>query len=109
MRPGTLTTLGVQNSAVWIPDVYLNPFNISLQAVIANAPTYTVEYTNDDVFAPGFNPATANWTAVVGMAAAVASANATLISPVTGIRLRQTAGAAPNGVTLRIVQSGAVG
>lgn len=109
MRPGTLSTLGVQNSGVWIPDVYLNPFNLSLQAIIAGAPTYTVEYTNDDVFAATFNPATANWTPVAGMTAAVVSANATLISPVTGIRLRQTVGAGPNAVTLRIVQSGAVG
>lgn len=106
MRPGTLTTLGVQTTAVWIPDVYLNPFNISLQAVIANAPTYTVEYTLDDPFAAS---APVNWTPVTGMNAAVVSANATLISPVRGIRMRQTAGAGPNGVTLTIAQSGAVG
>lgn len=105
MRPGQLVTLGVQTTPIWIPDWYLNPFNVSLQAVIANAPTYTVEYTLDDPFSA---VAPVNWTAVVGMTAAVVSANATLISPVRGIRMRQTAGAAPNGVTLTISQSGAV-
>lgn len=106
MRPITLSTLGVQNTAVAPMDLYLTPFNVSLQAVITGAPTYTVEYTNDDVFSPTFNPATANWTPVAGMTAAVASANATLISPVTAIRMRQTAGAAPNAVQLRITQAG---
>jgi hypothetical protein len=109
MRPVYLNTSdasgGEQATPVCPPDIYLNPFNISLRADVTGVATYTVEWTNDDVFDPDFDPATAQWTAVVGMTDAVADANATLISPVRGIRMRQTAGA--GSVNLAIVQSGA--
>lgn len=109
MRPVYLQTSDAsgeeQITDVCPPDIYLNPFNISLRADVDGTVEYTVEWTNDDVFDPDFDPATAQWTAVAGMTAANADANATLISPVRGIRLRQTAGA--GSVNLAIVQSGA--
>lgn len=110
MRPVTLTTSdasgGEQATNVCPPDIYQRPFNISLFAEITGAATYTVEYTGDDVFASNFNPATAKWTAVTGMSAVSADSEATLISPVAGIRMRQTAGA--GSVRLRIIQAGAI-
>lgn len=108
MRPVTLTTSdasgGEKVSPVCPLDLYISPFNISLFAVITGAATYTVEYTGDDVYASSFNPATANWTGVTGMTAVSASTDATLISPVTAVRLRQTAGA--GSVALRVLQAG---
>jgi hypothetical protein len=110
MRPVYLTTTdasgGEQTTPVCPPDIYLNPFNISLRVDVTGTVAYTVEWTNDDVFDPNFDPATAQWTPVVGMTAAVADANATLISPVRGIRMRQSSG--DGSCNLAIVQSGAV-
>jgi hypothetical protein len=113
MRPITQTLSdasgGAKATPVIPPDQYLTPFNISLQVTVVGAATYTVEFTNDDVWAAGYDPngATANWTALTGMTGAAANANATIISPVTGIRMRQTAGA--GSTTLRVVQAGWLG
>jgi len=109
MRPITYSILNGPATGVPIPlDLYLNPFNVSLQVTITGAPTYTVEFTNDDVYSPTYNPASGNWTALAGMTAATANANATLISPATAVRIRQTAGVGPaNAVQLRVTQAGA--
>lgn len=111
MRPVTLTLSNAavveKKSPVCPPDIYLNPFSLSLQAVVTGAATYTVEWTQADVWAAGFDPdaATTIWNAVAGMDAAVANATATFNEPIRGLRMRQTAGA--GSVTLLIVQGGA--
>jgi hypothetical protein len=90
-------------------DIYLPNFLVSLRAIIRGTgldATYTVEWTQDDIWAVGYDPdaATSKWVAVVGMDAAVADAYATFNSPVRAFRIRQTAGADP--VELTIVQGG---
>lgn len=111
MRPIRQTTLGVTNTPVIPLDLYLVPFNVSLRAIITGAPTFTVEYTEDDVFASGYDPdaGTSKWKALDGMTDAVADAYALLVSPVTAVRMRQTVGAAPNGVALTVLQAGVMG
>lgn len=108
MRPITLTTSdasgGEQSTPVCPLDWRITPFQITLAADVTGTATFTVEYTSDDVFSATFNAATALWFPVTGMSAATADASATLISPVTAIRMRQTAG---NGsVRLRVQQAG---
>lgn len=110
MRPITQTLTDASGGAKATPvipcDLYLTPTNISLQVTVTGAATYTVEYTNDDVFAVGYNPnaASSQWTALTGMTAATANASTTIVSPVTAVRMRQTAGA--GSTTLRVVQAG---
>lgn len=108
MRPITLTTSdasgGEKSTPVCPLDLYISPFNVTLQTIVTGAVTYTTEYTKDDVWATTFNPATAQWTAITGMTASAASAEETLISPVTALRMRQTAGA--GSIVLRVLQAG---
>lgn len=104
MRPVTLQTSGVQDSPVCPMDLYIAPFQATITTVVTGAATYSVQWTLDDVWSPTFNPATAQWNPLVGMNAAVADAQETLISPVTAVRLIQTAGA--GSVVARIAQAG---
>ena len=110
MRPVTLTSSDASGGAITgapCPlDIYISPFQVTLQANVTGTANFNVEYTNDDVFAAGYNPATGMWTPVTGMNGATADAVATLISPVTAIRLVQNSG---NGsVALRVTQAGVV-
>lgn len=108
MRPVTLTTGdasgGEQITPVCPLDIRISPFQVTLQANVTGVATFTTEYTNDDVWAVGYNPATGLWFSVTDMIAATADVDATLISPVTAVRMRQTAGA--GSVQLRVVQAG---
>jgi hypothetical protein len=109
MRPVTLTTSdasgGAVSSAVCPPDIYLTPFQITLQTIVTGTVNYDVQYTKDDVFSTTFVVASAQWTSVTGMTGATANAEETLISPVTGIRVLQNSGS--GSVSLRILQAGA--
>jgi hypothetical protein len=111
MRPVNLTTSdasgGVKVSSVCPLDIYLKPFQVTLHSVLTGAATYTAEYTEDDPFLSTFDPATAVWTPVTAMSGASANAEATLISPVRAVRLRQTAGA--GSAVLQVIQAGVLG
>lgn len=112
MRPVYVTTSdasgGTKTSSIIPPDIYLNPFSVSLQTTVTGTATYTVEWTQDDIWAPGYDASAGNWEDVAGMAAATADATATFgPSPVRAFRMRQTAGA--GSVKLAVVQAGAVG
>lgn len=80
------------------------PFNITLQTVVTGTVEYSVEFTNDDIRDPAFTEAGALWTALTGMSAATANALATLISPVTCLRLKQTDGS--GSVELQVISAG---
>jgi len=110
MRPISVTQTDVGNSNPVPLDLYLTPFNVTIQCVKSGGPTYTVQYTNDDVFAVGYNPTTGNWFDLAGITNAVADAVDSLISPVTAVRLRVTAVGAPtDSVAMRVVQAGVFG
>lgn len=98
---------GALKTAPLPPDIYLNPFSVSLQTEVTGAATYTVEWTQDDIWASGYDPdaVTSIWNAVAGMDGAIINATATFNEPVRAFRMRQTAGA--GSVRLIIVQSGA--
>ena len=69
------------------------PFNITVRTVVVTAPVnYDIQYTADDIRDPAFTEAGANWTSLTGMAAATANAEATLISPVTCMRVLLNSG-----------------
>ena len=116
MRPVDLETNDAsgdeQVTSVCPLDTYIRPFQVTLKTIVTGTVEYTVEYTEDRVFDANFDPDAANWLPIFSneeggnMFAATDNAEATLISTVTGVRMRQTAG---NGsVLLQIRQAGAV-
>ena len=110
MRPITRLQTNVGDDVPIPLDIYLTPFNVTVQCVISGGPTYTVQYTNDDVFAAGYDPATGNWFDLAGITGAIVDAVDSLISPVTAVRLRVTAVAAPtDSVQMIVTQAGTFG
>ena len=106
MRPVTLTTSGPMSSPVCPLDIYLSSFQVTLAADVTGAVNFDVQYTTDDVWASGYDPALGNWTAVTDMVGAIANVTKTIVSPVTAVRLVQNSGA--GSVSLRIIQAGAI-
>lgn len=108
MRPMTLTTSdasgGAKSSATGPLDFHLAPFQVTLQTIVTGTVNYEIQYTKDNVYATTFNPATAQWTSLTGMTGATANAEATLISPVTAVRILQNSGS--GSVSLHILQAG---
>lgn len=109
MRPVTVQAGASPASSPVVPlDIYLKPFEVTMQCVITGVVTYSVEWTNDDVFSPTFDPNTANWfAAAANLTAATTSQVGSLTSCVTGVRVRTTAGA--GSVAMRITQAGLLG
>lgn len=107
MRPVTLNTADASGGAqsVLCPMNWRKtPFNITVETTVQGTVAYSVEYTADDIRAPGWTEAGAKWLALTGMSAATAAAEATLISPVTCIRLIQASGT--GSVEARIISAG---
>lgn len=110
MRPVTVTTVnasgGAKSSPVIPPDIYISPFQVTLDAEVTGTANYDVQYTNDDVFAVGFVAASAHWKSITAMTGSTTDAESTLISPVRGIRLIQNSGS--GSVTLIVTQAGGI-
>lgn len=107
MRPITRSLTGVGNDVPVPMDLYQRPFNVSIAVTVTGTITYSVQWTLDDVFAPGYNPATGNWFAAAANLTAKSDNEAgSLISPVTAIQLITTAGTGT--ATMRVAQAGAV-
>lgn len=99
MRPVTVTTTGVQNSA-WIPVDYLqDDFKIGFGAVVGGTVTYTIQHTFDDVLNSAVTPTAFNHVDVAG---ATTSRDGNYAYPVRGIRVSATAGTGT--VTLTVLQ-----
>lgn len=107
MRPVTLVvdgTAGPSQSPVCPLDLYLTPFQVTLQTIVQGTVDYTVRYTKDDVWASDFDPNTAQWVTVTGMTDATADDEETLISPVTAVQIILNSGT--GSVQLRVIQAG---
>lgn len=108
MRPITRSLTGVANDVPTPLDIYLTPFNVTIQVIVTGTITYSVQWTNDDVFASGYNPATGNWfAAATNLTNATDNEVGTLQSPVTATRLITTAGTGT--ATMRVTQAGVFG
>ena len=105
-QPAYLTATDTAVSRVYPANLYVTPFNIGLGAVVVSGtPTYTVEHTFDDVYAPGFNPATATWfphASIVNVVATNRDGNYAF--PVQGLRIRVASGT--GAVRLTVLQAG---
>lgn len=111
MRPVVFTLSnasgGALTSSVYPPDNYVSPFNVAISVVVTGSATYTVQYTFDDVFASGYNPSTGNWTDHISLTAQTTTKDSNVAYPVTGIRIRQTAGS--GSVRCTFIQAGGGG
>lgn len=106
MRRQTATTSGVSVSTPLVLDDNKPYFVASVAVIVTGLATYTVEHTFDDVWATGFNPATATWfpnsdAALVG---ATTNQDGNYIAPITACRVNQTAGA--GSTRLVLIQGG---
>lgn len=83
-----------------------SPFNVGIGCAISAGATltYSVEYTFDDVFAPSYDPATGNWTALTGLTAQTATKDSNIAYPVMAIRLNVTAYTS-GSVTMTAIQA----
>jgi hypothetical protein len=104
MRPIRVTVTNTQTSAPIPLDRYPTPFNVGIGCdITAGTPTYTVSYTFDDVFASGFDAATAKWFDHASLTAKDADADSNIAFPVTALRIAQTG----TGVTtMTVIQAG---
>lgn len=108
LAPVVITT--ATNSLPVPTDTRSNPVTIGVNIASVGANTFQVQYTMDDVFAPGFNPVTANWiTPQVGQFTGVlnSAAAGTFFGTITGfctaVRLNVTV--IVTSVTMSVWQS----
>lgn len=104
MRYQPITQTGVGASAPLRVSDNARPFELGLFAVIdGTVADYNIEYTGDNVQAPGYDPDTGNWfsTSIDG---ASASAVGKLDTPCTALRINVVTGT--GSVELTVVQSG---
>ena len=104
MRAIVLTASGVAASAVAAMNLNAAPFAVGFGVAATGTVTYTVQHTFDDVYAPGFAPASATWYSHSAVAGATASADGSYAFPVRGIRVNITAGT--GSVIATVLQAG---
>jgi len=114
MRPVVYKIIGGAGtevvSRVCPTDYYISPANIALNVVVTGSITYTVQYTFDDVFAAGYDPASGNWTNHPTLSAKTVTADSNISYPVRGIRVISPASPSSSGTaTLTIIQGGGGG
>jgi hypothetical protein len=80
-------------------------FEVGIGCIISGTATYTVEHTFDDVYAPGFVPASATWFPNTGLTARTTNSDGNYAFPVQAIRLNVSA--STGSVTMRVIQTNA--
>jgi hypothetical protein len=61
--------------------------NFSIQTSISGTVTYSVQFTNDEVFAANYDPAAGNWFNYASASGATATTFISSFVPVTAVRL----------------------
>lgn len=108
MRPirQTRTAAGVTPP---IPlDHYRQPFNVGIGVSVTGTLTFDVEHTFDDVYAAGFNPATATWYKNTTLTGRTTSTDGNYAFPVMAVRLNITAFTS-GSATITVLQAGMAG
>lgn len=82
----------------------VDDFQATIRAKVTGTVAYSVQYTTDDIRSPNFTAGSADWTALSGMDGATASAEATIVSPVTALRLLLSSGT--GSVDFNVVMTG---
>lgn len=103
MRPIVQTLTNGQNLQVPL-DMYLKPFQVSVDVVVTGTVTYVVHGSNDDPFS---GSAPTNFIAPDPIASGSVSAQASITVPVRQLYVQVTAGT--GSIALRVSQSGMLG
>lgn len=104
MRPAIRIVTGTQQSSIYNPSERVTPFNVALGVTVTGTINYTVQYTFDDIFAPEFVPASANWVNHPSLTGLTASADSNIAYPVRGIRIIANSGS--GSARLTAIQAG---
>jgi len=110
MRP-VRVSLSSQTVSPPIPlDVSQGPFNVGVGVAVSTGAslTYSVQYTFDDVWAPGFSPSSAVWYSLISMSSKTASTDGNFAYPVTAIRLNVSVYGGGTA-TMTVIQAGMPG
>jgi len=101
MRPVTVSQTGAGSSSLIAADYIQTPFNASISTVVSGTVNYTIQHTFDDIFASGFNPATATWydhdNAI--MVNATANQNSNYNFPIRALKILQNSGSGTTTLT----------
>lgn len=111
MRPVTTAAISsATSSSPVVLDYRAENIAVTLAVTLSSGAvlTYSVQYTTDDVFSSSFNASTANWTDVSTMSGLTASSTASLVTPVTAVRLKVTAYTS-GSATLKVISTSGVG
>lgn len=107
MRPVYQTLVGAIPSAPVSIDHYISPFQISLTGIIkAGTPTYTFQYTVDNIWDTDFDPATATWFPITGATNAITNTSFQFNIPCTAVRSITTVAGTIQFTVLQAGQSG---
>ena len=104
MRRMVVTRTNTGSSDLCVMNLNTSPFNVGIGCdITSGSPTYTVQHTFDDVFAPTFDPATATWYNHPTLNAAIADADGNYAFPVTAIKVVVTG---TGVVRMTVIQAG---
>lgn len=104
MRPITLVQAGVGDSVVIPLDIRITPFQVTVDCVVTGVATYSIQYTNDDIWDEDYEAASGTWYDMTDFTDVTDSKVGTLFSPVRAIRVSVSAGS--GSVRARVVQAG---
>lgn len=85
-------------------DYYVSPTSIGLGCTVTGTVNFTVQYTFDDIFASGYNPATGSWVDHPSLTAKTASTDSNLAYPARALRLVGNSGTGSTRLT--VIQAG---
>jgi hypothetical protein len=105
MNPVTLTkgTTTGAGTAIFVPDRFTTPTNISAYLVVTGAGSWSLEQTPDDVRAEGFTAASATWIRAE-MSGLTGNSSAMITRCPMGMRLFMDSGT--GSATLTLIQVG---
>jgi hypothetical protein len=104
-KPVRISVTGVAvSNPVPLSTLAGSPFNVTLGVYGGAGCTYTIQFTLDDVFASNYDPSTGTWIDHPDATGETGNTAVMLVSPVTAVRLNQTAGATAS--TFFVCQSG---
>lgn len=92
MRPKSFTVASASASTPFVLDQRAQNFQVTLGCDVSAGATltYSVQYTFDDPFQPGWNPATANWQNHPTLTSRTASDASNLAFPARAVRINVT-------------------
>jgi hypothetical protein len=86
-----------------VPDYNQNPFDLAFTVVATNTPSWTLQYTFDDLFNLSADP---TWQSDTAFTTKATTLNGNFIAPCTGIRLKNTTAGTAGSCVLTVIQAG---